>query len=132
MAENLARAQAAIQRIVGVTNKQQQAFIMAAEEAGELLRNEVVRTLSSSRSPSAPGQPPGVVTGTLRNSIFANVRITGKNRATIEVGTRVKYAGFLEYGTSRMAPRPFMRNSIAKITPQINAKVQARIRSVLP
>lgn len=44
-----------------------------------------------------------VETGLLWGSITADV--TG---LTAEIGTDVPYAGFVEYGTSRMAPQPYM------------------------
>ena len=54
---------------------------------------------------SAPGDAPAVDTGRLRQSISA-VRIdTGHWR----VGTNVEYALYLEFGTRKIAARPFMR-----------------------
>jgi len=55
--------------------------------------------------PSAPGSPPSVQTGRLRNSIGYNV--VGPARA--QVGTNVEYGLYLEFGTSRMPARPFLR-----------------------
>lgn len=55
-------------------------------------------------SPSSPGEPPGVDTGTLKNSIKTERVKVGE----WEIGTKVTYAPFLEFGTTRMAPRPFM------------------------
>lgn len=56
-------------------------------------------------NPSNPGQPPGVRTARLKNSI-ASVK-TGKPMQR-EVGTNVSYALALEKGTSKMTQRPFM------------------------
>lgn len=68
-------------------------------------------------SPSAPGDPPGVDTGALRNSI--NVR---KIRArTYQIADGVEYGIHLEFGTRRMGARPFMRpmaQRLAKRAPQ--------------
>lgn len=44
-----------------------------------------------------------VDTGALRNSISATV-----HTLSAEVGPTVNYAPYLEFGTSRMAPQPFM------------------------
>lgn len=55
-------------------------------------------------SPSAPGEPPGVVTGTLKNSI--HVEPMGEFKRAIVTG--VEYAAHLEFGTEKMAARPFM------------------------
>lgn len=59
-------------------------------------------------SPSAPGEPPGIVSGTLRRSISHEVEKTATG-VSGRVGTNVKYALPLEFGTSRMAARPFLR-----------------------
>jgi len=53
---------------------------------------------------SNPGQPPGIRSGRLVNSI-SNEKAGRLRRA---VGTNVSYAPHLEYGTSKMAARPFM------------------------
>lgn len=58
---------------------------------------------SMGMSPSAPGDAPGVVTGALRSSI--HVENAGKYKRQIVAGT--DYAIHLEYGTSKMAARPF-------------------------
>lgn len=58
---------------------------------------------------SAPGQAPAVDTGRLRASLDM-VMMPGEPRALI--GTPVDYAPFLEFGTSRMKPRPLWRTVI--------------------
>jgi hypothetical protein len=59
---------------------------------------------SMGTSPSAAGDPPGVDTGKLRNSI----RAERERAAQWAISTDTEYAAHLEFGTSRMAPRPFM------------------------
>lgn len=63
-------------------------------------------------SPSAPGEPPAVVTGTLRASITHRVEEEGAETVGY-VGTNVEYAKPLEFGTSRMAARPFLYPALA-------------------
>ena len=58
---------------------------------------------------SAPGQPPAVDTGRLRANLDM-VMMPGEPLALI--GTPVDYAPFLEFGTSRMKPRPLWRTVI--------------------
>jgi phage gpG-like protein len=58
---------------------------------------------------SAPGQAPARMTGALAASISIKRSF---NRAT--VGASSSYAPHLEYGTSRMANRPFMRPAARK------------------
>ena len=62
-------------------------------------------------SPSQPGEPPGVDTGRLRNSITHEIEealwdIIGR------VGTNVEYGKWLELGTKDMSPRPYLRRAI--------------------
>ncbi len=54
--------------------------------------------------PSNPGNPPGVRSNRLKGSITSQK--AGKLRRA--VGTNVGYARHLEFGTSKMAARPFM------------------------
>lgn len=64
----------------------------------------------SPNSPSAPGQPPGVDTGTLKNSILAKA----EGKATWVVLVGAFYGVHLEYGTKRMAARPFVLPAVRK------------------
>ena len=91
------------------------------------LQNEIKRTLSGPRSgkkyrvpgtkryytASAPGEPPAVRTGRLRNSIKYKL-VRGFMRAKGEVGSSLDYAAQLEFGTSKMAPRPYLRPTYEK------------------
>jgi len=72
--------------------------------AATLVEGEAKRLLSGP-SVSAPGTPPGVVTGALRGGITQK-RV---GRFTILVGPSVLYGKFLEFGTRNMSARPFMR-----------------------
>ena len=74
-------------------------------------------------SGSAPGGGPAVRTGRLRGSItwrFAGAggflstlsagfgMATGLAPITVEIGTNVEYAAYVELGTSKMAARPYL------------------------
>jgi len=61
---------------------------------------------------SQPGYPPNVDIGGLRAAI--GVRRPGQLRRSIHTGN-VEYAPYLEFGTTRMAARPFMRPMAAKL-----------------
>lgn len=71
--------------------------------AGLAFDGEAYIKQSMGTSPSAPGDPPGVDTGKLRNSI----RAAKESTFTWAISTDTEYAAHLEFGTSRMAPRPF-------------------------
>jgi HK97 gp10 family phage protein len=60
--------------------------------------------------PSLPGQPPNEDTGTLRIHI-ENAQVAPLR---VEVSSNAPYAAALEFGTSRMAERPYMRPATAR------------------
>lgn len=74
-----------------------------------------IKTHFSRKSPSDPGDPPGVVTGALKNSITSQHVARGHWM----VGDGVEYGYWLEYGTARMKPRPFMRPAVERIVKKL-------------
>ena len=69
------------------------------------------------RMSSAPGEPPASAPGNdLDKSIYSK-KISKKNQnpAIAEFGSTSPYARALEYGTEKMAPRPFMRPAAEKL-----------------
>ena len=80
------------------------------EAAAIYLKNKIKEAISEpSPPPSGPGEPPHKDTGRLRASIAHEVE-----GQTARVGTNVTYGKFLELGTSKMAPRPFLRSTYNK------------------
>ena len=73
---------------------------------------------------SAPGQPPMSDTGRLANSITFD-RL---GDLTATVGSNLNYAPWLEYGTSRMAARPFFRPAVERMRPIYIGKLEDIIR----
>lgn len=62
---------------------------------------------------SAPGEPPATDTGRLINSIVGDAKVVGKQvQGYIEA--RTAYAGYLEFGTRRMAARPYLTPAVMK------------------
>ena len=94
------------------------------EKACLMVESDVKRSFVT--SPSPPGGPPGVDTGRLRTSITHEVEET-INEIVGRVGTNLDYAIFLEYGTSRMAARPFLRPGLAKNIPAIKQLFRRKI-----
>lgn len=111
-----------------VYTKIQQRERQRMERAVRHLRNSIVRSISiKGPPPSAPGEPPHIgappprkkrrkagspagrryLGGNLRRSIATEVLYRG-TMIIGRVGTNVRYAPFLELGTSRMAARPFL------------------------
>lgn len=62
-----------------------------------------MKRMLTNPSPSRPGNPPGVDTGRYRSSWRHRF---DANALGAELYTDVEYGPYLEYGTSRMAPRP--------------------------
>lgn len=63
--------------------------------------------------PSNPGEPPNADTRLLDTSIETTIERRGNNPA-VHVTSNAPYSAFLEYGTSRMEERPFMRPAARK------------------
>jgi HK97 gp10 family phage protein len=57
--------------------------------------------------PSLPGQPPNQDTGVLGNNIETDLRFEASGPIA-EISSNAPYSAPLEFGTSKMAARPFM------------------------
>jgi len=73
--------------------------------SGRLYKIKGKRSKARDHRASAPGQPPAVDTGRLWSSIGVDVRNDG---LAADIGPTVFYGKYLELGTKKMAPRPFM------------------------
>jgi HK97 gp10 family phage protein len=85
---------------------------------------EGARTSLAQGSPSAPGKPPADPGGSLAASLHWSL---DEANGQVTVGTSDPAAIFLEYGTRKMAARPFLRPAASAVT----EKAQARLRSAL-
>lgn len=75
------------------------------------LTRRAIRVESQAKM-NASGRPgPRVRTGRLRASITHRLVVVG-NEVWAEVGTNVHYAIYLELGTDRMRPYPFLRPAL--------------------
>lgn len=102
--------------------KLQQNLKTKMEDATMAVRNKSLEVLSGTRSgrtyvipgtkvtytASAPGEPPAVQTGRLRQSIATEISNDGM---VGKVGTTLDYGRELEQGRSNMAPRPWLKPS---------------------
>ena len=78
---------------------------------------------------SKPGDYPNVDQSTLVNSLFAELL---KGKLTAKFGSRgVPYARALEFGTSRMAARPWLKPSLDKHKEDIPKEIDRIIKEVL-
>ena len=111
------------------------------DAAARVIRNEARKLISrdqpykiygkkGSRSrhgldPSSPGEPPKKLTGTLRIGVLQEKELLVPEA---RVGTNVPYGKWLEMGTRKMAPRPWLsaalRNKAADIMRRFKIKVK--------
>jgi phage gpG-like protein len=86
-------------------------------------RGNVVHTAS------APGQYPATDTGRLASSVRAELPTEAS--MTARVGTSVAYGPMLEFGTSRMAARPWLLPSFQKAKIGVEQELRARLEARL-
>lgn len=80
--------------------------------------------------PSQPGEPPRKRTGTLLKSVASLTEDRGDEIAA-RVGSNVPYARHLEYGTRRMAARPWLRPGLAEFKERFATIVATHIKRML-
>lgn len=76
--------------------------------------------------PSLPGQPPNADTHVLDR----NIETTLEAPLVVHVSSNAPYAAALEYGTSKMAERPYMRPAVAKKRKEVVALVRRAVSEV--
>ena len=122
------------------------------QQAAEDVRNEMLRSMKEEQKSgrmypikpkgqqksvryyraSAPGEAPAVRSGNLQNSIHTEYDDKG---LTAYVGVlelaKVDYAAYLEYGTRKMEPRPFIEPALEKNKDQIAKKINDAVDRAL-
>ena len=73
---------------------------------------------------SAPGEPPASDTGYLVNNIK---RRMDSDKLGGEVRSRADYSKYLEYGTSKMMPRPYMFPALEKHRGKIKTRINRAV-----
>jgi HK97 gp10 family phage protein len=77
--------------------------------------------------PSAPGEPPNQDTGVLAN----NIETVSVSPLKVEVSSNAPYAAALEFGTSKMGARPYMKPATAKKRREVIDLVHRAVDSVI-
>ena len=77
--------------------------------------------------PSKPGEPPNNDTGVLKN----NIETISTGLLSAEVQSKAPYAVALEFGTSKVKERPYMRPAAKKMKPVVAEHVKAVLDAVL-
>ena len=108
---------------------------------GQLIRGEAIRSIQTgaksgktykkynptrTHKASAPGEAPASDTGFL----VSNIRVKDQ-KDFVEVRSEASYSKFLEYGTSKMLPRPFMFPASEKSKPKIAEILFQKIKQSL-
>jgi hypothetical protein len=110
-------------------------YLEKMQKATQAVRTETLKTLSGNRKPdpdriyfvpgtkrkyqaSSPGEAPASATGTLRQHV--KTEITVEERTIVGgVGTDVIYGPWLEFSTSNMEARPWLRPSFEKAEAEV-------------
>lgn len=90
----------------------------------ETKHGNVYKKKGKEHTASAPGEAPAVDTGILMGQI--DVKVDSPLQA--RVGTNNEYAEHLEFGTSRMEPRPFLAPAFEKAKPIFEAGLKRLIK----
>lgn len=77
---------------------------------------------------SAPGDPPAPDTGALLGSIFT---VQSNGGLTRRVGVRQRYGVYLEFGTTRMQKRPFMKPAFEQAKGGMLRLIRQQIREAI-
>lgn len=83
--------------------------------------------------PSLPNNPPAVDTGTLRRSITFDVE-TDESIINGRIGSTVldpPYGAYLEFGTSRMIQRPWLRPALERNREVIKEHIKEGVREIV-
>lgn len=94
--------------------------VLKGQRSGRVYRKPFSRATYTA---SAPGEPPARRTGNLR--LHWNGQVKSENSSSggvaivAELESQEEYAADLEYGTSKMAPRPFVEKIKQEATPEI-------------
>jgi HK97 gp10 family phage protein len=68
-----------------------------------------------------------VDTGFLQSSIYYQMIDQG----TVEVGAEAEYASYVEFGTYKMAPQPYLRPAIESQLPEIEERMKVALMNAL-
>ena len=75
-------------------------------------------------NPSRPGEPPHKITGNLQRHVQYQLD-RPKLAAQVGLAVGARYGLWLELGTRRMAPRPWLIVTLKKVLPQLQQLVRA-------
>ena len=129
-----------VMKLTGKDNKISQEIERALKQSAILVEGDVKRSMRGTGTPHTPsraGEPPAVMTGKRRASITHEIKkgCGGEIEARIGIkgGTKPdtkNYGLFLEFGTSRMRKRPYLKPALAKNLKTITNLITRAVRRV--
>lgn len=102
--------------------KLKQFALIKIEEIGQYIEGQAILKISK-------GATKAVDTGRLKGSITHEVG-ERKDEVYTRVGTNVKYATYVEFGTYKMNPRPFLRLGLKHSEKGIKRIMKAKFKNV--
>lgn len=114
-----------------VTRRLNDKIFGALLRGGEIVREDAQQSIvqgsisGAHHVPSLPGQPPNADTRQLDMSLAV---IADRRSMEVEVRASAPYAAHLEYGTSWMAPRPYLRPAMQRNKRTINRLVTEAVK----
>lgn len=82
--------------------------MMGTPQVVAVYQSEGKENLGKFHQASAPGEPPANDTGDLQKSIMSKMDSIVPSKPAAVVWTDLKYGKYLEFGTEKIEPRPFM------------------------
>ncbi len=117
----MSRVELDMSRLMQIANGSRKKANAAVQKLAQETEKDAKANFNSS-SPSPPGEPPGVVTGNLKSSVIAS----SQRPLTWVTNVGAEYADDLEFGTVKMAARPWFLPAIERVlqrAPSILIKV---------
>lgn len=126
-----------------VLSQRQRLLQQAIAVGGQMVMNEAKSSIQEHRSSgrtyekhnprrthtsSSAGSPPNSDTGYLANNIFL---VIDGNGLGADVESRAEYSEWLEFGTSKMEPRPFLQPALEVSRPKIRQLIRRAIKGGL-
>ncbi len=99
------------------------------------LQGDITKHFTQGQPPSAPGEIPHIFKGLLFKSIGYEIRGSGKiGLVGTGIGGKdsVGYAMWLEFGTGKMAERPYLRPALARNREKLLQLLRQTMRAALP
>ena len=113
-----------INRTVIETQREAKIGIQRGPKTGRVYKRRSV-----SHQASAPGEYPATDAGRLASSVWMN--LSTPQHLEGSVGTNILYGPHLEFGTSRMAARPWLMPSLEKARAKVEGSLRSRLERLL-